>query len=59
MISRYIPGMINEYFGKSTDTKPITNEPNGSFFYEMDTHDVYAFDADTQTWEYQFTMSDE
>lgn len=40
----------NAYMGKSTDIKPTENELNGSIFYEMDTGDVYLFDAETSTW---------
>lgn len=35
--------------GLSTDTKP-TNVPNGSTFLEMDSGDVYIFDADNTQW---------
>lgn len=41
-------------FGKSTDIKPISTEydiiPNGSALMEIDTGDVYFYDADTDTW---------
>ena len=40
-----------EYIGLSTDTKPTTDIPNGSSFFEMDTGDTYYFDAETaQDW---------
>jgi len=46
-----IPGSWrNEYTGKSTDDKPVENVPNSSTFYEMDTTDLYMFDADNQVW---------
>lgn len=35
--------------GLSTDSKPTT-VPNGSTFLEMDTGDVYIFDADNTQW---------
>lgn len=34
---------------KSTDTKP-TDVPNASQIYEINTGNVYIFDADTQQW---------
>ena len=40
----------HEYVGKSTDTKPIQNVPNGSSFLEMDTSKEYRFDADSSQW---------
>ena len=47
-----IPGnYINEYYGKSTDTKPVDDYvPNGSMFYEMNTKKVYCFDGESKTW---------
>ena len=38
-----------EYRGLSTDTKP-TDAPNGSVFLEMDTGDVYMYNADGSEW---------
>ena len=42
------------YIGKSTDKKPVSDKKylvmNGSAFYEIDTQDLYMFDADTNTW---------
>lgn len=35
---------------KSTDEKPVDGVPNGSDLYEMDTGDVYMFDAETRSW---------
>lgn len=43
-------GQVNEYFGKSSDTKPSSGVPNASIFYEIDTGDLYMFDEDSQTW---------
>ena len=40
----------SEYYLKSTDPKPIEGVENADVLYEMDTHDVYLFDADTKTW---------
>lgn len=40
-----------EFYGLSTDTKPISDEiPNGSIFIEMDTSQGYFFDAENQAW---------
>lgn len=33
-----------EYFGKSTDNKPVTGIVTGSKFTEVNTGDVYLFD---------------
>lgn len=41
---------VDEYYGKSTDIKPIENIENGSTLYLMDTQEVYMFDKDTVTW---------
>lgn len=46
---------ILELRGKSTDTKPTEtcegfNVGNGSTFYEIDTGDLYMFDADAGEW---------
>ena len=38
-----------EYIGKSTDTKPAKAR-NGSFFLEIDTCKLFAFDESTSTW---------
>ena len=47
------------FFGLSTDTKPSKIEyvkgneysiPNASFFYEMDTSDIYMYNAEGETW---------
>lgn len=38
-----------EYRGLSTDTKP-TDATNGSSFLEMDSGDIYYFDADSGDW---------
>lgn len=38
-----------EFWGKSTDTKP-TAAPNAAAFYEIDTKATYLFDADSRTW---------
>lgn len=40
----------NEFYGKSTDTKPTKNVSNGDIFYEMDTSTVYMYDEQTSTW---------
>lgn len=41
---------VSEFYGKSTDEKPIENVENGSSFYEIDTQKVFIFDEETQTW---------
>lgn len=42
-------GQTNEYYGKSIDTKPA-NVPNASAFYEIDTGNLYMYDADDASW---------
>ena len=42
-------GMTNEYYGLSTDTKP-ESPPNASTFYEMDTTELYMYDAESKKW---------
>ena len=39
-----------EYYGKSTDTKPIDGVNNADILYEMDTKKVFLFDADKGIW---------
>ena len=39
-----------EYAGLSTDAKPTRMVATGSLFHEVDTGDVYAYDASTSTW---------
>lgn len=41
--------LIPEYYGKSTDQKPVDGVKNASVFYEMDTKKVFMFDADADT----------
>ena len=43
---------VYEYYGLSTDTKPL-NAPNASVFFEIDNQKIYLFDAQNQTW-YEF-----
>jgi hypothetical protein len=43
------PNYAHEYYGMSTDTKPLS-VPNASLFYEIDTSDIYMFDEDGQQW---------
>ena len=40
------------YSGVSTDEKPINIE-NGSYFIEIDTGDIYRFDAENEQWHVQ------
>lgn len=41
---------IIEAYGLSTDTKPTSKVANGSFFCEVNTGDVYAFDETSSEW---------
>lgn len=52
MVTRtVVPGtLIEEHYGMSYDPKDTEDVPNASRFYEMDTGDVYMFDADSSTW---------
>lgn len=42
--------MTAELYGLSTDTKPVTDVPNGSVFIEIDTGKVYIFNGAAKTW---------
>ena len=48
------PYLLLELRGLSTDNKPtkINNSiiDNGSVFIEIDTHDVYMYDLENETW---------
>ena len=39
-----------EYYGKSSDTKPVDGVNNADIFYEMDTKKVFLFDEEKKTW---------
>lgn len=39
-----------EYYGKSTDTKPVDGVSNADIFYEMDTKKVFLFDEEKKLW---------
>ena len=39
-----------EFYGKSTDTKPVNGVNNADLFYEMDTKKVFLFDEDNKKW---------
>ena len=39
-----------EFYGKSSDTKPVNGVNNADLFYEMDTKKVFLFDEDGKTW---------
>lgn len=39
-----------EYYGLSTDTKPVDGVKNADIFYEMDTKKVFMFDEQNKTW---------
>ncbi len=40
----------SEYYCKSSDPKPHDGVENADILYEIDTGNVYLFDADTHTW---------
>ena len=44
------PRRIAEYYGKSTDTKPVKGVKNADAFYEMDTKKVFLFDESEKQW---------
>ena len=50
--------MNMEYMGLSTDSKPTDGVPNGSSFIEIDTGDVYLYDASDNGsgWTKQFSL---
>ena len=59
MIGETKYGRQAEYYGKSTDTKPIEGVNNADLFYEMDktknsegetVHRIFMFDADAKEW---------
>lgn len=52
MVTRINPHetVVFKYTGLSSDTKPQSDVPNGSSFYEMDTDDTYYFDASSTDW---------
>lgn len=52
MITFINRGKINEYYGLSTDEKPL-DVPNASTFYEMDTGKLFLFDEDNMLWREQ------
>ena len=39
-----------EFKGLSTDTKPNSDIPNGSTFYEMNTGKIFMFDEENKLW---------
>ena len=47
----------NEYYGKSTDTKPIDGVENADVFYEMDTRQAFMFDKEDGVWVQQTSQS--
>jgi len=54
-IEKNLGDNVNGFYGLSTDTKPINSFNgvqihNGYYFYEMDTQDIYMFDAESKTW---------
>ena len=48
MVTLVYTGAIKKYRGLSTDPKPDAS--NGSDFLEIDTGDIYYFDADSGDW---------
>lgn len=39
-----------EYYGLSTDEKPVEGVKNSAVFYEMDTQKIFMFDEENQAW---------
>lgn len=39
-----------DYYGISSDTKPIEGVKNADIFYEMDTGKVFMFDQENNEW---------
>lgn len=39
-----------EFYGLSTDIKPVEKIFNGSTFYEIDTKTLYMFDEENHVW---------
>ena len=39
-----------EFYGKSSDTKPVDGVKNAETFYEMDTKKLFMFDEDDRKW---------
>lgn len=48
--SSYSDKQILTYFGLSADTKPTEEVANGSAFIEMDTGNLYFYDAENSNW---------
>lgn len=49
-------GGNNEYAGIHTDTKPTDGVATGAIFVEVDTGDVYFYNADGEEWVKQFSF---
>ena len=45
-------------FCLSTEDKPTDDIATGSFGFEVDTGDVYAYDETSETWTKQFSFQD-
>lgn len=41
---------VTEYYGLSSDDKPLDGVSNGSKFIEMDTSTLYLFDMENKVW---------
>lgn len=55
-----VPGNYrNEYYGLSTDEKPINGVPNASEFKTIDTCELFMFDAENMRWCEQSTRPDQ
>lgn len=39
-----------EYYGNSSDTKPVDGVKNAEAFYEMDTKKLFLFDEQNKVW---------
>ena len=51
-------GIVNEYRGRSDDTKPVERVPNGSTYLAINTGDIFMFDADSKQWFQQYASQD-
>lgn len=43
MVELNFKSMQYNYVGKSTETKPVTNVPDATTFYEVDTKQMFIF----------------
>lgn len=60
MVTLIRAGTSNEWAGLSTDTKPTDDMvPNASIFIEVDTGNVFFYNADGAVWVKQFSLQGE